>query len=145
MHPEATSPSTGGTGADANFDSWRALQKATDPSRANLIADIIGHPERSPSVRELDYMNPDLGVDAIRRHLSILQDVGVVDELVVPSGQRIRGYPYKFYTLSSAARQLFERNNLFPEQPWTRQYERVQKTGEVRELEEMPRPERTDR
>ncbi|MHC3438595.1 ArsR family transcriptional regulator [Natrialbaceae archaeon A-gly3] len=141
MHPKAERPNDGGRQGDPGaFDSWRALQKATDKTRANLIADIIGHPKGAPSVKELDYMNPSLEADAIRRHLKILQDVGVVEEIVVEPGERIRGYPYKFYQLSDAARELFDRNDLFPKDAWQRQYARVQRTGEIKELEEMPRP-----
>jgi len=141
MYPETeqASAADGVPGAD-EFDAWAALQKATDTKRANLIADVVGHPKGAPSVRELDYMNPGLEVDAIRRHLQILRDVNVLEELVVEPGDRVRGFPYKFYTLTEAARQLFDRNDLFPEGAWRRQYERVQKTGAVTELEEMPRP-----
>ena len=123
------------------FDTWTALQKATDQTRANLIADIVGHPQGAPSVQELDYMNPDLGEDAIRRHLSVLQDVGVLEAVVVEPGNRVRGYPYKFYQLTEDARALFDRNDLFPVDAWRRQYARVEKSGEITELEEMPRPE----
>jgi hypothetical protein len=142
MYPDATQvDSGGGAGGERDgFDTWLALQKATDRTRANLIADIVGHPDGAPSVKELDYMNPSLEEDAIRRHLRILQDVGVVAELVVEPGERVRGYPYKFYTLTESARNLFDRNDLFPEDAWRRQYARVQKTGEVEELEAMPRP-----
>ncbi|WP_265109881.1 ArsR family transcriptional regulator [Halosolutus halophilus] len=144
MHPkpERTDADGGSQGEPGAFDSWAALQKSTDRTRANLIADIVGHPEGAPSVKELDYMNPSLEDDAIRRHLSILQDVGVVEELVVEPGNRIRGYPYKFYELSDEARELFDRNDLFPEAAWQRQYDRVQRTGEIKELEAMPRPTR---
>lgn len=142
MHPETTRSAERGPGenADEGFDAWTALQKATDRTRANLIADIVGHPKGAPSVTELDYMNPDLEEDAIRRHLGILQEVGVVEALVVEPGNRVRGYPYKFYTLTEDARTLFEQNDLFPRGAWQRQYDRVQKTGEIKELEAMPRP-----
>lgn len=92
-------------------------------------------------MKELDYANSSLEADAIRRHLSILQDVGVVTELVVEPGNRIRGYPYKFYQLSEAARELFDRNELFPREAWKRQYDRVQRTGEIKDIEDMPRPD----
>lgn len=138
MEPDVASPGNGSS-ADA-FNTWVALQKATDQTRANLIADIVGHPKGAPSVRELDYLNPDLEPETIRRHLRILQDVRVVEELVVEPGNRVRGYPYKFYRLTSAARELFDRNALFPEAAWKRQYNRVEKTSEISELEQMPRP-----
>ena len=58
---------------DEGFDSWRALQKATDKKRADILADIAGHPSGIVSVEELDYMNPPLSSDAIRRHLKHAQ------------------------------------------------------------------------
>lgn len=142
MRPDVTeSASENGAGQETDdFNTWLALQKATDKQRANLLADIIGHPKGAPSVTELDCMNPSIAEDAIRRHLGILQDVGVIKELVVEPGDRVRGYPYKFYALTDAARELFDRNNLFPEDAWQRQYDRVQKPAEIREIEEMPRP-----
>lgn len=141
MRPDTTrsEETTGAMGVE-EFNTWMALQKATDKTRANLIADIVGHPKGAPSVKELDYMNPSLEEDAIRRHLGILQDVGVIKELVVTTGNRVRGYPYKFYALTEEARELFDQNDLFPEDAWRRQYNRVQKTGEIKEIEEMPRP-----
>ena len=142
MKPQAAESNTADGGDGQNeFEAWTALQKATDQARANLIADIVGHPQGAPSVQELDYMNPALGEDAIRRHLSVLADVGVVTELVIEPGDRIRGYPYKFYQLTEHARELFDRNDLFPTDAWRRQYDRVEKTGEIAELEAMPRPE----
>lgn len=123
------------------FDAWRALQKATDKKRSDILADIVGHPEGMPSVEELDYMNPSLSDDAIRRHLKELMDVGVVTERVFEPGERLRDYPYKFYELTDAARALFNRNGLFPEDAWQRQYQAVEKTGRIREIESMPRPD----
>ncbi|ELZ45490.1 hypothetical protein C465_13820 [Halorubrum distributum JCM 9100] len=142
MNPRLAETNSADDGGEPDgFETWTALQKATDQTRANLIADIVGHPQGAPSVRELEYMNPALGEDAIRRHLGVLRDVGVVVELVVEPGDRVRGYPYKFYQLTPQARALFDRNDLFPADAWQRQYARVEKTGEIAELEEMPRPE----
>lgn len=123
-----------------SFNAWRALQKATDKKRANIIADVVGHPKGKPSVEELDYMNPSLSADAIRRHLSTLEEVGVVAEVEFEVGERLRDYPYKFYGLTKEARELFDQSNLFPKEPWQRQYERVEKTPRIRDVEQMPRP-----
>ena len=135
----------GSTGVEGpgggEFDAWRALQKATDKKRADILADIVGHPEGMPSVEELDYMNPSLSDDAIRRHVKELIDVGVVHERAFEPGERLRDYPYKFYELTDAARDLFDRNGLFPEDAWQRQYQAVEKTARVREIESMPRPD----
>ena len=143
MHPDSVQDTAiASAGAEGGaFDTWTALQKSTDRPRANIIADITGHPQGAPSVSELEYMNPDLQADAIRRHLAILKDVRVVAELVVPTGERVRGYPYKFYTITDEARALFDANDLFPEEAWRRQYARVKKSSRIAELEAMPRPE----
>lgn len=53
---------------DVARDAWLALQRATDEPRANLVADIVGHPKGAPSVAELEYMNPSLDEGAIRQH-----------------------------------------------------------------------------
>ena len=145
MHPETTSgdgeiPDESGSGTES-FDAWRALQKATDKKRANLIADIVGHPEGAPTVEELAYMNPSLSADSIRRHLATLTEVGVIESHALPEGKRLREFPYKFYALTEDARALFDRNNLFPGRAWQRQYATVEQTSRIREVEEMPRPD----
>ena len=121
-------------------DTWHLLQAVTNASRANIVADIVGHPKGAPSVDELAKTNPSLEKDTIRGHLSTLKEVGVVEELVIPAGERTRGYPYKFYQLTERARTLFDANDLFPERAWKRQYDRLAKDAEMRELERMPRP-----
>lgn len=142
MRPEMAERDGHG-GASETFSPWLALQRATDKKRADLLADIVGHPVGAPSVEELDYMNPPLSDDAIRRHLRKLIDVGVVDELEYQEGDphRVRDYPRKFYTLTSEARDLFDKNGLFPEEAWRRQYQSVQKTPRIEEVEAMPRPD----
>ncbi|MFC3959450.1 ArsR family transcriptional regulator [Halovivax cerinus] len=144
MKPE-TPPSDGAGGTSGaspgSFDAWLALQKATDEKRADILADVVGHPSGMPTVEELDYMNPPLSEDAIRRHLHALLDVGVVREREIEPGRRLRDFPYKFYELTEDARDLFDRNGLFPEAAWKRQYRSVEKTERIREVESMPRPD----
>jgi len=70
-----------------------------------------------------------------------LRDVGVLEAAVVEPGNRVRGSPYKFCQLTDDARALFDRNNLLLVDTWRRQYARVEKSGEITELEEMLRPE----
>lgn len=125
---------------DDEPDTWHVLQAVTGTSRANIVADIVGHPKGAPSVDELSKTNPSLQKDTIRGHLSVLKEVDVVEELTIPPGERTRGYPYKFYRLTQRARDLFDTNGLFPETAWKRQYDRLSKDAEMRELEAMPRP-----
>ena len=133
-----------GRGERDEFSAWRALQRATDKRRADIIADTVGHPQGAISVEELDYLNPELSDDSIRRHLKILQEVGVVEEIEVPKGERLREFPFKFYMLTDDARDLFDQNNLFPQEAWQRQYAAVEKTPRIKVVEEMPRPSKTE-
>jgi len=140
MHPDAADAGQDEIApGNSKFSEWRALRKSTDKARANIIADIVGHPQGAITVEELDYMNPDLSEDSIRRHLNILQGVGVVKVREIPQGERLRDYPYKFYALTLEAREMFDKNDLFPEKAWQRQYAAVEKTPRIREVEEMPR------
>jgi hypothetical protein len=138
MEPQTREP---GQDGDGSFDTWRALQEATDTPRADLLSDIAGHPEGAPSVEELAYVNPDKSEDAIRRHLRRLVEATVVRVLEVEPGNRRRDFPNKFYTITDEARALFDRNGLFPREAWQRQYEAVEKTTRIRDVEQMPRPE----
>lgn len=126
---------------DDDFNTWLALQRATDKKRADIIADIVGHPKGAPSVEELDYMNPPLSDDAIRRHLNTLEEVAVVQVREFEPGNRVRDFPYQFFELTADARALFDRNGLFPEDAWQRQYQSVEKTNRIKEIETMPRPD----
>lgn len=137
MEPRTQDP---GRGGDDSFDTWRAIQEATDKPRADLLPDITGHPKGAPSVEELAYMNPDKSEDAIRRHLRRLVEAGVVRVLEIEPGNRRRDFPNKFYTITEEARALFDRNGLFPQAAWQREYEAVEKTARIRDVERMPRP-----
>jgi len=52
-HPTATDAADDDDGS-TGFEAWTALQTATDQPRADLIADIVGHPQKAPSVKELE-------------------------------------------------------------------------------------------
>lgn len=132
------------TASGDGFDPWLALQTVTDETRANLVADIVGHPKELPSVEELAYTNPPIGERAVRRHLETLVDVGVVRERSFETDERVSGFPSKFYELTDRARELFDRNGLFPVEPWRREYNSIEKTPRIRELESLPRPERDE-
>ena len=136
-----TNAGESGEGGDGEFNTWLALQRSTDKKRADILADIVGHPKGMPTIEELDYMNPDLSDDSIRRHCKTLMEVGVVDVVELPKGERVRDFPYQFYQLTDEARELFDKNNLFPEDGWKRQYDAVKKTPRITEVETMPRPE----
>lgn len=119
MIPESVDDEADGmeTTGGEDIDTWRALGKATDKKRADLLADVVGHPEGAIGVEELSYMNPRTSDDSTRRHLKTLVDVGVVEERGFEPGERERGYPYKFYSVTEEARRLFDRNGLFPVEP----------------------------
>ena len=121
------------------FDAWRALQVATDDDRAALLADVVGHPTMA-SVEELDYLNPSMSEHAVRRHLDRLEAADVVSTHELEPGERLRAFPYQFYAVTTAARKLFDDNDLFPVDAWQRQYRAVEKPPRIQEVETMPRP-----
>jgi hypothetical protein len=122
------------------FNAWRALQVATDDDRAAVIADIVGHPTMA-SVEEIDYMNPSMSEHAIRRHLDRLETADVITTHELEPGERLREFPYQFYTVTTVARELFDQTDLFSVDAWQRQYQAVEKTQRIQEIETMPRPD----
>ncbi len=52
-----------GNQTDDEPDTWHVLQAVTTTSRANVIADLVGHLEGAPSVDELSRTNPSLEKD----------------------------------------------------------------------------------
>lgn len=125
------------------FDAWRALQLVTQETRASLVADVVGHPDGSISVAELDYLNPGVGRSAIVEHLGKLVDAGVLEKTELPPGERSRDLPYTFYSLTDEARALFDRNDVFDRDTWRERYETVEKTPEIDRIEAMARPDDT--
>ena len=122
------------------FDAWDALRLVTQDTRASLVADVVGHPEGSITVAELDYLNPGIGRSAISEHLGKLVDAGVLEKRELPPGERRRDLPYTFYSLTDEARALFDRSGIFDRDVWAEQYARVEKTDEIGRIESMERP-----
>ena len=85
----------------------KELREITDKVNANLIADIVGHPQGAPSVEELEHMNPSLERDTIQRRLTSLEEAGIVEVVIADPGNR-QGLPSEFYRLSDRARTLFD-------------------------------------
>ena len=127
-------------GGAPGFDAWDALRLVTQDTRASLVADVVGHPEGSITVAELDYLNPGVGRSAIAEHLRKLVDAGVLEKRELPPGERRRDLPYTFYSLTDEARALFDRSGIFDPDVWAEQYAAVEKTDEIERIESMGRP-----
>lgn len=140
LHMPPDSPKPDG-GDEPAGDTWTGLRYAVEPPRANLIADIVGHPEGAPSIAELAYTNPSLDEAAIRSHLDGLQEAGMVKRLEDTGAERRQDCPDAFYALTQAAREAFDEHGLFPEGAWRRQYASVEKPVGIQRLETIPRPD----
>ena len=109
-----------------------------------LLSDILGHPQEMPSVREFDYLNPDVKRSNIEYHLGKLVEAGLVEKLTLPTGDRKRDLPSTFYGLTEYGRSVLDEHGLLDEQPvWKAVNQRVEKPPEIRDAEEMPRPSRS--
>lgn len=126
---------------DGGFEPKQVLEIATDKERADILSDIVGHPKASPSIEELVYMNPGLTEDTIRRCLSDLTEAGIVRERQIGSQNSDPDFPSTFYEVTAAARDVFDREGLFPAEAWQRQYEAVDRSDRIRALEQIPRPD----
>lgn len=132
-------------GADGRQELLRnadTLHEITTSPRPSLISDILGHPEGAPSMREFEHYNPSYKRNTIQYHLNRLIEVGVVEKVALPPGQRKRDLPSTFYRLTDEGRALLDHHNLLEEETaWTAIYENVEKPPGIEAAEEMDRPE----
>lgn len=131
-----TTPEDGSRGDRQFFSFAEAL--ASD-SRRDIVADIVAHPKGLPSMKELKFTT-GLDRSTIRGHLHELAEAGVVTVVEFPVGARSKGQPSKFYGITDAARQFFDRNDVFIEDHWRELYARIEKPDDVQAAENAPRP-----
>ncbi|WP_306061021.1 helix-turn-helix domain-containing protein [Natronococcus wangiae] len=124
-----------------NVQQFFAVAEAlAEESRRDIVADIVAHPKGSPSMKELEFTT-GLHRTTIHQHLDALGNAGIVEKVEIPAGQRTKGQPSKFYTITDTARDIFDQNNIFIEEHWQEVYDRVDKPEEIQEAEAAPRPD----
>ncbi|WP_256948745.1 ArsR family transcriptional regulator [Halorubrum ezzemoulense] len=117
-----------------------ALSVLDDTTRANIIGTIVGHPKGTPSKKELEYYNPSIAASTLTDHLIRLEEVGLIEVIERDREGLERGQPYRFFQLTDAARELFDRNNLFEPDAYRELFAEVEKTDEIEAAEGVERP-----
>ncbi|MFC7046555.1 ArsR family transcriptional regulator [Halobacteriaceae archaeon GCM10025711] len=125
---------------DGELNPIEALSALEETSRANIIADIVGHPKGMPSKTEIDHMNPSLAPSTISGHLNTLQKKGLIESAEWGREGHPKSAPRKFYYITEQAHELFDRNNLFDENAYRDAYAEVKKPAEIRAAETAERP-----
>jgi DNA-binding PadR family transcriptional regulator len=124
----------------AGLDPIKALSALDDTTRANIIGTIVGHPKGAPSKKELEYYNPSVAASTLTDHLTRLEEVGLIEVVECDREGLERGQPYRFFQLTDAARELFDRNNLFEPNAYRAMFAEVEKTDEIEVAEAIERP-----
>lgn len=95
-----------------------------------------------PSLKEIDYYNPDKSTGTISGHIDTLIERGVVRRLTLPQGSRQRDLPNTFFVLSDGGYRLLQQHSLFlpQEEDIKDDHDRVEKTDQIRRFECAPRP-----
>jgi DNA-binding PadR family transcriptional regulator len=132
----ALSPTDQATGLNP-IEAFSALD---DTTRANIIGTIVGHPKGAPSKKELEYYNPSVASSTLTGHLKRLEEVGLIEAVERDREGLDRGQPYRFFQLTDAARELFDRNNLFEPDAYQSLFAEVEKTPEIEAAEAVERP-----
>ena len=135
--PDIMSPTA--TEAEGRF--FAVSEALAEPSRRDIVADIVAHPMGLPSIKELTFTT-GLHRTTVREHLAELIEAGIVEEVEFSPGERQRGRPSKFYGITGDAREIFDRNGVFLEEHWQELYEQVDKPPEIEAAQEAPRPSR---
>lgn len=134
--PSALAP----TDEPSGLDPIEALSALDDTTRANIIGTIVGHPKGAPSKKELAYYNPSVAASTLTDHLNRLKEVGLIEVVEREREGLERGHPYRFFRLTDAARELFDRNNLFEADAYRAMFAEVEQTDEIKAAEAVDRP-----
>ena len=138
--PSTVTPTDDATG----LDPVAAFSALDDTTRANIIGTIVGHPKGTPSKKELEYYNPSVAASTLTGHLNRLEEVGLIEIVERNRAGLERGQPYRFFQLTDAARELFDRNELFEREAYRALFAEVEKTDEIEAAEAVERPESRD-
>jgi DNA-binding transcriptional ArsR family regulator len=123
-----------------DLDPIAALSVLDDTTRANIVGTIVGHPSGAPSKKELDYYNPSVASSTLTDHLRRLTEVGLIEAIERDRRGLERGQPYRFFRLTDAARELFDRNDLFDPDAYRELFAEVEQTDEIEAAEGVERP-----
>ena len=124
----------------AGLNPITALSVLDDTTRANIIGTIVGHQKGAPSKKELEYYNPSVAASTLTDHLIRLEEAGLIEAIERDREGLERGQPYRFFQLTDAARELFDRNNLFDPDAYRELFAEVEKTDEIEAAEAVDRP-----
>ena len=116
----------------SGLDPITAMSVLDETTRANIIGTIVGHPNGIPSKKELEYYNPNVASSTLTDHLVRLEEVGLIEVVERDREGLERGQPYRFFQLTDAARELFDRNNLFEPDAYRELFAEVEKTDEIK-------------
>ncbi|MFC7070605.1 hypothetical protein ACFQL9_13205 [Halobaculum lipolyticum] len=121
-------------------DPIEILHTVTQPTRFNLLQNIVGHPKGAASLPELSYMSKYTSDNStLHEHLSKLQDVGIVEK-IEKSGQA-KGYPRVFYRVPNASLEFLQQRQLLTDVGALQMiYERREKPDEIKKAQSAPRP-----
>lgn len=125
---------------DQSLDPIEAFSALDDTTRANVIGTIVGHPKGAPSKKELEYYNPSVAASTLTDHLSRLEEVGLIEVVERDREGLERGQPYRFFRLTEAARELFDRNNLYDPVAYRELFTEVETTDEIEAAQAVERP-----
>lgn len=131
-------------GAAGGTETRELLHFVTQETRFAILSNILQHPEGLPSMYELERLNPSVSEATVYKHVQKLIDAGVVEEVALPDDERRQGYPWKFYGLTDAGRELLERHNLLQAEETLRLiYGTISdKPEKMVKYENAPRPDR---
>lgn len=118
------------------------LNSVTQVTRANLIQNILGHKWMMPSKKEIDYYNKTMSSGNLTGHLKKLEENNVVMRAIIPQGDRVRGNPSVFFTLTDEGYALLAQHSMFfPDIDSIREdHSRAEKTEEIKKCQQAPRP-----
>jgi DNA-binding transcriptional ArsR family regulator len=114
-----------------------------EPTRLDILRQILAHPDGVLSVEELKYRNPDDDEQSLRYHIRKMRERDIVEKHNVARSETLDDPPTTFYSVTGEGIRLLRTVNMYDEiAVWRSVYEQMERTERIEQVEALDtRPE----
>lgn len=114
-----------------------------EPTRLDILRQILAHSDGVLSVEELQYRNPDDDEQTLRYHIGKMRERDIVEKHNVARSETLDDPPTTFYSVTADGIRLLRAVNMYEEiAVWRSVYQKMERTERIEQLEALDtRPE----
>jgi PAS domain S-box-containing protein len=115
----------------------------TQKHRFRILQSILEHTEQLPTLFEISQFCPEIDEGEVESYVEQLRDRGLVEEVVLPEGERKEGYPHVFYGISGHGWRFLMNHDLLDSGGLTQRWQEIAVDDPMRlaKHQSAPRPD----